>query len=301
MVTDAPARTAGRGARARALASALTVVLRVVAVLLLATSAVLGWQAAWSRWSVCFVGGQPPVDGLPEDGAGGCVALQDHLYDYSFPSEPWVPIADAAQREGVSLLALGIAAVLVSLTVGGRWFIWVLAMAAGAAVGTMWMVAGVSSLLSGRAGEPVTVDPQILRASVIWLGPWITACLAGLAWQRANASSSMRQWKPGTAADGRLLAVFWVAMTAAQPLPEFFITLMFWNSHDSSPLEGFFRCTAVTVAAVAVAATLIPPSRRSRFVPRPLRRVGRMVRRALARVADNLRRGDTWQDPRAER
>jgi len=38
--------------------------------------------------------------------------LQDHLYDYAFPAEPWVPIADAAQREGLSYLALGLAIVL---------------------------------------------------------------------------------------------------------------------------------------------------------------------------------------------
>ncbi|MPV37259.1 hypothetical protein [Georgenia subflava] len=295
MVTGAPSLTR-RAAGARALADVVIVVLRVVAVLLLVVSAVAGSQAAWSRWAVCFVGGDPPVDGLPADRAADwCLYLQDHLYDYTLPSDPWVPIADAAQREGVSLLALGAVVVLVSLTVVDRWYIWLLTVAAGGALGTMWVVTGLSTLLSGQAGEPVEADLTVPLAPLIWLMPWVTIGLAVLARRRGEADAAVR--KPGTARDGRQLAVFWAAMTATQPFPEYFITLMMWPSHDSSPLEGFFRCTAVTVAAAAVALTLISPEGRSRLLPPPLRWVGRVTMRGLATVSDRLRRADTGPDP----
>jgi hypothetical protein len=234
----------------------VVVVVRVLAVLLLVGSAVTGFQAAWTRYSVCFVGGDPPVSGLPEDGAGGCVALQDHLYDYTVPSEPWAPIADAATWEGVSLLALGLGVVLVSATVAGRWLTWLLATAAGAAVGAMWLSMGVPTLLSGLADEPVYWGPSFIIGQLFFFVPWFTVGLAVFAWQRATA---------GTDPDGRPVAVFWAAMTVALPLSEFFITLMLWSSHDSSPLTGLFRCAAVVVAAVAVAATLIPAGRRPRL------------------------------------
>jgi hypothetical protein len=62
--------------------------------------------------------------------------------------------------------------------------------------------------------------------------------------------------------EGRFDGLFWVAMTVAQPIPEFFLTLMLWSSHDTSPLTGFARYAAVVGAVAAVAATLLS-SRRS--------------------------------------
>jgi hypothetical protein len=276
-----------------ALTRAVSIVLvRVVAVALLGASAVLGLQAWWARFGVCFGNSELPVPGMEVGSLGACVDLQDHLYGYTLPSEPWVPIADAAQREGLSLLALGLAVALVTLTVADRWVIRLLAVAAGAAVGTMWLEVGVPTLLSGRAGEPVEHQVLVPVAPLVWLLPWVTIGLAVLAWKRGTA---------GLARDGRLFAVFWVVMTVAQVFPEFYITLALWASHDSSPLDGFLRCTAVGVAAVVVAVTLVPVDRRARLLPRPLRWLGRVVMRALATVADRVRAADTWQDPRAER
>ena len=238
----------------------VAVQVRVVAVLALLASAVLGLQAAWSRWSVCFVGGVPPVAGLPEDGAGACGALQNHLYDYTFPSEPWVPIADAAQREGLSLLALGVGVVLVSLSVVDRWSVRLLTVTGGAAVGITWLAAGVPTLQSGLAGRPVDVGPPGAVAALLLLIPLVLLGLAVLSWQRGAA---------GLDGDGRLLAVFWLTMATAHPLAEFFVTLALWASHDSSPLSGFFRCAVVAVGACAVATTLIPAHRRPRLPRRP--------------------------------
>lgn len=249
MAPGAPSLTVQRTTSRRRVA----VSVRALAVVALLASAVLGLQAAWSRWSVCFVGGDPPVAGLPED---GCVALQSHLYDYTFPSEPWVPIADAAQREGLSLMLLGVAIVLVSLSVVDRWSVWLPTVAGGVAVGTMWLGAGIPTLQSGLAGKPVDLGPSTAVAAMLLIVPLVPVGLAALSWKRGSA---------GRDPDGRLLAVFWLAMATAQPLPEFFATLMLWSSHDSSPLSGFYRCAVVAVGTCAVAMTLIPVHRRPRL------------------------------------
>lgn len=282
MVTDVPSFTAGAGERVRdVVAVGLRVVLRVPAILLLGVSVVLGVQAWWSRFSVCFVGGEPPVAGLPEDGAGGCVALQDHLYDYYVPDDPWVPIADAAQREGLSLLALGLGVALVSLTLGGRWFVWPLSLAGGAGLGAAWVGMGVPVWRSGLAGEPVGFEDWM--AASAWSGATVLVppALAALAWFHGGR-------------DGRLVAVFWGAM-AIMPW-EFLFTLLLAPSHDTSPLRGFFRCAVVAVAAVAVALTLVPVGGRQRLA-RPLRRVGRVVMKGLRTAAAKLRQLDERLSP----
>lgn len=283
MVTDAPSRTR------RAARVVVAVVLRLVGVLLLAASAVLGAQASWSRFGVCFGGDGPPVADLPADRAGDwCAYMQDHKYDYDVPGDPWIPIADAAQREGLSLIALGLGVAIVSLSLGGRWFVRLLTVVAGASFAAVWVGMGVPVLQSGLAGEPVGFDDWLSASALTVLTLLPALALTVLAWHHGGQ-------------DGRLVAVFWAALTVAQPLPEFFITLFLWGSHDTSPLNGLFRCAAVTVAAAAVTVTLVPVGSRPRLLPRPLRRVGRGAGRVLVRVGDNLTRGDTWREPRAER
>lgn len=247
MVSAAP-RSSTRDARPRTRAE---LVARIAAVLLLTTAAATGLQAAWSRWAVCYVDVDPPVSGLPAARAAACEALQDHLYDYTLPSDPWVPIADAAQREGLSYLALGLAVALVAVTIADRWLV----RAAGAAVGAMWLALGVPTLRSGLAGEPVGPDLPAGVGALFFLMPFVTLALAAFAASRGTG-------------DGWGEALFWVAMALAQPVPEFFITLMLWGSYDSSPLTGFARSVVVIGAAVAVAATLVSSSRRSALTRR---------------------------------
>ena len=256
MVLGAPSLP-GRAAR---LGAIVTFVLRSVAVLLLGASAVLGAQAAWSRFAVCFVDAIPPVSGLPADHVLACFAMQDHLYDYREPHAPWMPIADAAQREGLSLLTLSAGVALVAVTVADRWFVRIL----GVVVAPLWIVAGVPTLLSGLAGEPVTYE--LLGGAFEWLlflGPPI---MIGLGLRAVSPGFLMQEWDWRRGGDdGLLVGLFWVAVTVAHPLVEFMLVLVLWSSHDTSPLSGLVRCAAVMIAALAVAMTLVPVSRRPRF------------------------------------
>jgi hypothetical protein len=280
MVTGTFPRTR-RGVRTAGVV--VRVLLHVTAVVLLGASVVLGWQAAWSRFGVCFVGGDPPLAGVPEDRTLACFAMQDHLYDYDAPADPWVPIADAAQREGLSLIALGVGVGLVSLSLTGRWFVRLLSVAGGAVFAAAWVGMGLPVLRSGLAGEPVGFDDWLSASSLTLLTLLAAPALAVLAWRHGGR-------------DGRIVAVFWAAMTVAQPLPELIITLSLWGSHDTSPLNGLFRCVAVAVAAVAVAVTLVPVERRSR-IARPLRSVGRAATRALTTASVRVRELDERLSP----
>ena len=261
MVLGAPSLS--RAARVGAI---VTLALRSVAVLLLGTSAVLGAQAAWSRFAVCFVDADPRVGGLPADRVGACFAMQDHLYDYREPHAPWVPIADAAQREGLSLLALGVAVALVAMTVADRWFVRVL----GVAVAPLWLAPGIPTLLSGLAREPVTYESLVgIFQWLLFLGPPI---MIGLGLRAMSPGFLALGWDRRRGGhDGLLIGLFWVAMTVAHPLVEFMVVLALWSSHDTSPLYGLLRCAAAVIAAAAVAATLVPVGKRPRFLPSPRR------------------------------
>ncbi|TNC18038.1 hypothetical protein FHE66_08565 [Georgenia sp. 311] len=246
MVIDAPSHRSGRP---RAVAGVGVLALRSVGVVLLVASAVLGAQAAWSRFGVCFGGDAPPVAGLPGgDPQGSCVLMQDHAYDFIAPDHPWVPIAGATAREGMSLVLLGLGVALVALSLTGRRHVRLLSVLAGAGFAAAWIGMGVPELRSGLAGEPVAVDAWNLASVGADLALLATAALAVLAGVRGGP-------------DRRPVVVFWAAATLAHPVPEYFFTVILWNSHDASPLTGFFRSALVAAAAVAAAVTMVPPGR----------------------------------------
>src|SRR5262245_46068285 len=71
------------------------------AAVLLVASGVLLYAAAWERWwPAC------PRDGFE---SLDCQKLQDHLYDFQVPADPWVPVGDAAWLAGLSFLLLALA------------------------------------------------------------------------------------------------------------------------------------------------------------------------------------------------
>ncbi|PFG39914.1 hypothetical protein ATJ97_2434 [Georgenia soli] len=271
MVTEAPSRTR-RGARIAGVVVAAA--LRLVGILLLGASAVQGARASWSRFGVCFGSDVPPVPDLPADRAEDwCAYMQDHRYDYFVPEHPWVPIADAAQQEGLSLMLLGAGLAVVSLSFVGRWFVWPASVVGGVGSGAVWFALGVPVWRTGLAGEPVGFGDWLAAHSLTLFTLLATAGLAVLFWHRGGR-------------DGRVVAVFWVLMTLAQPLPELFASSILWGSHDTSPLRGLFRCGAVAFAGVVVAVTFLPPAWQDRLVSRPLRTARRTATAAMSRLQE---------------
>lgn len=286
MVTEAPSRTRP-GLRTAGLVLAAAV--RMAGIVLLGTSVVLGWRASYARFGVCFGADVPPVDLPADQPEWWCAYMQDHQYDQYMPSDPWVPIPDAARLEGLSLMALGAGVAVVALSLVGRWFVWLLSVVAGAGLGAAWVGMGVPVWRTALAGgERVGYESWVAASGWTALTVLATAGLAALCWVHGGR-------------DGKVAAVFWAALTLAQPFPEFILSLFLWGSHDTSPLVGVFRCAMVAFAGLVAAVTFLPAAWRERFLYRPLRATGRVVSRARATTADTLGRADTWRDPRVER
>lgn len=275
MVPDAPGAITAQPTTtvvARTVGS-VVVLVRVVGVVLLGVSVVWGWRASWARFGVCFGGAEPPV-GLPEHRrASACVYMQDDTYAQYLPSDVGVPIGDAARLEGLSLIVLGVGVAVVALSLVGRWFVWVLNVVGGVGVGAVWVALGIPVWRTALAGEQVGYVDYMAAISLTWATFLVTAGLAVLSWVRGGR-------------DGRVVAVFWAAMTLAQPLPEALIALFLWGSHDTSPLTGVLRCVLVAFAGLVVLVAFLPVGWRDRWLSRPLRWVGRGVGRGVDRVRD---------------
>jgi len=155
---------------------------RAAGVLLLGVSVVWGWRASWARFGVCFGGAEPAVD-LPEPRrASACVYMQGDLYDQYMPEVPWVPIGDAARLEGMSLVVLGAGLAIVSLSLIGRWFVWLLSAVGGVGIGAVWVAIGIPVWRTALAGERVGYEEYMAAVSLTWGTPAVTAGLAALAW-----------------------------------------------------------------------------------------------------------------------
>ena len=155
--------------------------LRALTALVLITSGALMHAASWQRWS-----GPCPWGMRAETTA--CNQRMDHLYDFVGISDPWTPVADAAQLGGFSLLLVALAYLLLPWALVGRPGILVTAavVACGLAIGDI----GVATVQSGLAGE--VVEPSMGRlAFFVWA--WgSTATLIRLSvlargWRRASA------------------------------------------------------------------------------------------------------------------
>jgi hypothetical protein len=252
---------------------------RLVGVGFLVVSVVWGWRASYARFGVCFGAEKPPVD-LPASTESACVHMQGDLYNQVMPEVPWVPITDAARLEGLSLMVLGVGVAVVAVSLVGRWWLWLLSAAAGVGLGAIWVGMGLPVWRTALAdGVRVGYEDYMGAVSLTWGTFWVTAGLTVLAWYWGGR-------------DGKVVAAFWAALTLAQPLPEAFITLILWPSHDTSPLHGLFRCVLVGLAALMVLVPFTPPEWRDRWLGRPLRWVGRGVARAVARAAARVQEFD---------
>lgn len=80
--------------------------LLVLAALLFLVSAILQLNASIQRW-VTFTNSQAPTS----------LSVEDNLYDYFVPSDPWVPIGTAAELLGIGLLLIALGFALMAAAV----------------------------------------------------------------------------------------------------------------------------------------------------------------------------------------
>ena len=196
-------------------------------------SGVLQLTASLQRW-VVFRGSR----------AGDDVSAEDHLFDYSFPYEPWEPIGTAAQLYGLGylFLALGVLAMplgLAALTRTARRrsvlvFIVLGEIVLAIVVSGSFAIHGVHALISGFTGVPSPL--QHSGALSFWVGVLGLVVLAVL-WRRSRAAVAACVFLIGATDLGYLLAAFVIAPVFAGG-----------TSHDTTPW------TETVVAASTVAA-----------------------------------------------
>ena len=220
--------------------------LRIVVAVALAGAAALTYAAAWERW----------WPGCPRGGfdSDACVRLQSHDYDFQLPSDPWVPVGQAAELYGVALLALAVAAALLPTVLrpdrpaGGGWWRVFATLVAVVPAGSLALL-GVATLRSGRTGELVDM-PGTSLAFVVWCLAW-PACLTAL----AAAAPGVRP--------GRALPVA-VLLGLATPVPTLLVFgPMFagYTSYDTAPWTE--AAAAPILLAASVAVLFVAPRRQS--------------------------------------
>lgn len=221
--------------------------LRITVAVALAGSATLTYAAAWQRWwPAC------PRGGFDSD---ACMRLQSHEYDFQLPTDPWVPVGQAAELYGGALLALAVAALLLpavlrpdrSTTDGGRWRVFATLVAVVPAASLALL--GVYTLRSGQAGELVSMPGTVL-VFVVWCLAW-PACLTVL----AAAAPGVR---PRRALPVAVLLGFATPIPAALLFGPVFAGYV---SYDTAPWSEAASVPLLLAAAVAV--LFVAPRRQS--------------------------------------
>ena len=188
-------------------------------------SAMLQFVASLERWVV-----------LRNSATRTETSIEDHLFDYSYPADPWENLGTTAQLFGVGLLlvALGILAML-RVARNGR-VERMLSLATAASFG----IAGVHALVSGLLGVPSPLQylpVQVLLNLVGFVG---LIALAARWMRTAWAASVSCVLLLGVTLPGYLLATF-----------QFAPVLAGYQSHDTTPFTE--TIVAVSTAAAGVA------------------------------------------------
>ncbi|MEO7754678.1 MAG: hypothetical protein ABIS35_14820 [Terracoccus sp.] len=220
----------------------MRLVARVAVSLLLVAAGLLMAAASWQRWW--------PACRLGDFDALACIPLQDHLYDFILPTDPWVPIGNAAQLSAVGLLVWAFALALVPLLVpGSRPGRLTRVLSAVMGVGVAMMAA--FTWVSGQAGRAVTVD---------WLHPVIAGLL--ILWPVAMVVATVPPHLRAPGPPNRWLLVTVGLLVGSAPLPSYFVVpvIVGYASHDSTPWEE----AVVGLMLVAAALTWWPGTRTSR-------------------------------------
>src|SRR5690606_42015688 len=119
--------------------------MRVLVSLALIASGVVAVLADAQRWSPACAGGFDELD---------CLLLQDHMYDFALPAEPWVPIGTSAHLMALNYTLLAVAMLGFARALVRAWWAWFL----GAPCAPSFVVLSVWTYRSALAGRVVEAD-----------------------------------------------------------------------------------------------------------------------------------------------
>lgn len=205
----------------------------LVASSLLLASAALQFGASAQRWR--FAG--PSV-------ASGDRSIEDHLFDYVVPADPWVGVGDAAALFGIGSLL--IAAAISCLAAGA-------AAAHRTPVATWWAgglaaapaaLTGLHALISDLLGSPSVLQHVVGGFAGVILGIVQVAALLLLAWLAARRSLGWALGAViliGSTVFGHMVAVFVVAPAIAG-----------YQSYDTTPWSEAVVAAITALASVVV-------------------------------------------------
>lgn len=201
----------------------------LIAAALFLVAAALQLTASLQRW-VVFAGSR----------TGDDRSVEDHLYDYSYPYEPWEPIGTAAQLYGAGLLLTAVGVLILPIGVAAmrrrrtryRVVLTIGEVVTAALVAGALGIDGAHALISGLTGTP---SPLQHTGAVGWVAFFGLIAL-GVIWHSSRAAVTTCAFLIGSTWLGYLLAAFVIA------------PLFAGGSHDTT------RWTETVVAATTAAA-----------------------------------------------
>lgn len=203
---------------------------------LLLSSAVLQHIAAIQRW-VVFNGSRGPTE----------LSVEDHLFDYNFPTDAWVPVGTAAQVYGTGTLiqALGVLAMAFGVlalpgAASRRRVVFAIMEIVIALLVAAWLgLNGAHALVSGIIGTP---SPLQHWWALDWIGVAGLVALGVLWWRRSWAAMIACAFLLGSS----LMGYYFVASLMITPLITGYI------SHDTTPWTETVVATWTALAGVAM-------------------------------------------------
>lgn len=212
----------------------------LIAAAALGASTALQVQASWQRW-VTARGSWTQGDR----------SIEDHLYDYMIPADPWVSIGSAAQVYGIGMLLLAAGILAMTRTLIPR--------ASGvfrftsAVVAAVFGLNGAHALVSGLIGAPTPLQslfPQMALALIPVIG---LAVLAARAFPRSPLVAIAYVCLLGSTALGLIVSTFLIAPT-----------VIGYQSHDTTPWSEAFVAASTALAGAAVLASAVASARPGR-------------------------------------
>ncbi|TDX78935.1 hypothetical protein EDF35_2158 [Rathayibacter sp. PhB151] len=197
----------------------------LLAAALLLGAALLQLQASLQRW-VTASEGWTRTDR----------SVEDHLFDYMIPADPWEPLGTAAQVHGVGLLLVAIALPVSARAIGGGGLLRLSALLVAGVLG----LSGLHGVLSGLIGAPTPLQLPFLQM-MLGLVPVVgLGALAAKAHRRSVGAALAYACLLGSTLPGLLIATFVVAPAITG-----------YQSFDTTPWTE--TVVAATVAAAGCA------------------------------------------------